>query len=668
MANIKAVRVSELIGIKPDGTLENEKKENFSGRKKAAFAQKLTKIIVSSGEIIDGMEFIYDENERFKCGGNGGSEREISFSDGEYIKKMEWKSLYNSYYGGDVLAEVSFITNKNVYKISAGFAESAEESFSASADEGHEIMAIEGSAERYLNAITKVLARETDLSCSDKDVYYDDYFSLVNASKLTKIVCYSGLVVDKLQFVYDNDEEMTEMHGQGEGMRFEFALDDGEYIIKLKFKTARCSYAGYGQSPVMTSIEFTTNKERSFKKGLYGGDYKDLNENDQKAFSDMDSYTYKMEKDEELFCLAGMYSKYMGRVLVVYKRKIVLRGSLEATQKNTDGKEFLFINHMKRPDGGSIITDKEVYPQVKGFYEYYRGLSDENKSKCKLIPEMTSADDIEKSMAYVRDKTVKDALLSGQYKYISIRSHGTREQCGMLYASLFDVKWVRDNKEKIRRALKNTTVNFFCCECGYRKEYDFIEMGKKFKASGLAREMIMAGTRAVFAYSVVLASWEHPEKNSILKPLMKRFVSNPDKRMIEEKCTPEKAATEIKREYKNLMGLLKENASLQQDVIDEITKKLPSELSEKYPSDFTKDGLIKTGEGIQIYRTKVNERLQEKKVSGNNKTIYSLYSDLFMNDCHFCGPGKASASREKRENNQGELCRDFCNLDDETEL
>lgn len=662
-------------------------REQFSDRANAEFAGMVTRVLVYNGEIIDGVQFVYEDAWEGEIHGNSGSNKnEFALDKNEYLTGVFWSVVEYPYYGGMVLNSICFETNKGKkFEVHAGLEGKEEHKYSYQSKETHAILGLKGYASGYFNAITHVICRETAVNYADESYYYDDYFSLINAKKLTKITGYSALVIDKLQFVYDDDPGLTRMHGNGNGDYFEFKLDADEYINKLIWHTAITDLGGYGSSPVLTQLEIYTNKNRKLIKGYYEKQFSELDERYRIHFSHKHIYTCEMKDDEELFCLSGVFSKYMGRILTVYKRRRSVRKALSGKQRNSNDKDILFVCHINKRENNETKHDNAAKGLVDMMLSYHSlnyikkldiGFNREQKARFAFLPCVDKADSLKTSQVTISSEDFKKALLSGQYKYISIRSHGTQASCGNAGAGLADVKWVRENAKIIKEKLNNTIIAFNCCECAHRGE---TEQYRGYE--GLAREFVKAGVRAVFGYTIEYLSIDNYLK--ITDEYRKKAYRN-IYNLIDDVCvknldgqtTPEKMGELVKKK----MGKQIEEYGQKIDDLEEICKekKIPGikqkefarylgrELrkNDAYKPYYTEDGSIIKSEGAEPLRAAVLKWFDKTRNEEMRRKQYSAYVDFWVNYQHLCGPGTKLADEELKRNNLGDFCQDFCNLPD----
>lgn len=695
MANIILQHIYEVEGRLIEG-IEDKAAEGlspFSDLGDAEYYGNISKIKIYCGEIVDRVQFIYESgHEGGVHGGSGIFNYEFALEEGEYITKIDWDTVDYAYYGGRVLAAICFTTNRDrSFQAEAGFKKIATDHYSYNAEGGHAIVGLKGYCGKYLNGITKVYVRETADNFKDEQYYYNDYYSLVNAGRLTKVAGYSGLVIDKLQFIYDDDAELTRMHGNGWGTYFEFVLDEGEYFVKAVFRTAKWKYSKDDVPHALTQIQMWTNKGRELKQGLHGKSYPELSEKFNKALTHRHIYTIEMGKNEEIFCLAGMYSVYMGRILTVYKRirqagQMALLSS-DQININSDGKEYLFVCQKNKKDGGVISTDKAVTGLVDMMLENCKKLDAKYLDKISFLPDFYHSSELNVSQAIISTEDFEKALLSGQYRYISVRSHGTEAGCGNFGAGLVDVKWVREHKSEIKQKLRNTIINFNCCECGYR---NITSQYSKGDYKGIAREFVEAGVRAVFAYTISYLSVERPLDimDSTKKGYYYKFYNMIDNMYLKGADAgkdPEEIGNTVKKEFEALLygrnpKIVGGYVSLLQDISDkcgaggvyfkdkkEIALAIGKKLWGEHPSGkqwFTQTGSPKTTEGALEIRARFKRWLHDNfkpDIIGIIERTYEAYIDFYINYTHLCGPGEKSADSALRKDNQGEFCNEFCN-------
>lgn len=594
--------------------------------------------------------------------------------------------MEHAYYGGTVVCGIRFTTNwlrEIEFEGELMHREDCQKKhYSFTAEPGCFIVGLRGYCASYLNGITGVLCREMEEFFGNDRYYYNDYYSLQNARVLTKVIGYSGLVVDKLQFVYDNDQSLTEMHGDGEGSYFEFALERGDCITSMTFQTAIFTVTAGGKARTLLQIEIWTKNGKYFKTGLYGRNFSELSEKERNQFAFQHLHKVNAKENEELFCLAGLYSKYMGRILTVYTRTRSRQAVRGATQRNSDGKKYLFVCQRNERERGIPKADPAVAGLIDMMLQDCAKSSSEfskKREKIAFLPDVANFNDLASSNIVISDRDFQKAVLSGQYQYISIRSHGTEAGCGNYGAGLADVKWVRANQKEIQAKLKNTVINFNCCECGSRNG---IEQYAGYQ--GFARELIDAGLRAAFAYTI---SYLSVAKVSVISDAAERgfhvrlsnLVDNKYLQLCDNK-TPEEIAEAVEAEYKRLVfgtgrgdgyiGLLPDIANLsgRDGVVFEHKKDIVRALGKKLCASgkkvlYTEDGDPKTTEAALALREELRVWLQKAGKDGLCQRIYAGYLNFFVNYTHLCGPGKKRPDSALKKNNLGEMCSDFAHQD-----
>lgn len=684
MSNIIAKHLYETNFYGVEGVSdEGDESRKFNDQSVAELCDRVTRIYVSRGAIIDCIRFAYNNDvDGNSHGGNGGWKFGYTLEEGEYITQLDWYTIEDVYFGGMVVCGIDFTTNLREIPVAGNFMfcdNYNKKHYSFTAEPGCAIVGLKGYSGRYLNEITKVLCRETEKNVWDDKYYYNDYYSLQNARALTKVIGYSGLVIDKLQFVYDNDPLLTEMHGDGVGSYFEFVLEKGDYITKMVFHTAHATLQGFGSSQILIRIEIWTKNDKYFATGLLGKSFSQLPKDTHLYHHN--EYTVTAKENEELFCFAGVYSKYMGRVLTVYKRTRSRRAVRGAAQRNSDGKKYLFVCQRNERDGGVVKPDPAVASLIDMMLKNYTRLKAEVQEKIAFLPDVVNFRELASSDVIISNRDFQKAVLSGQYQYISIRSHGTEAGCGNYGAGLADVKWVRDNKKEIMAKLGNTVINFNCCECGCRNR---IEQYAGYQ--GFARECIDAGLRAAFAYTISYLFVENasiisdPEE-AIYYVRFSNLVDNKYLYLCDSK-TPEEIAEAVKAEYRRqLLGtragngyaaLLPDIRALsgkdgvvfdnKTDIVRAFGKKLRTPGKEAL---YTEDGDPRTTEAALTLRIKLNEWLKKYVLDkpGFYQRLYAGYLNFFVNYTHLCGPGKKKPDSDLKKNNLGEMCTDFGHQD-----
>lgn len=437
MKNIMTYDIYEATSYEVPGGYNGPKmnKVFFSDNEQAKYAKYVKEIIVYNGEIIDGIQFIYSDEISGQTHGNSTSTcNKFLLEANEYIINISWSTIYHQYYGGQVLKNISFRTNKNrKFEVNGEIKGFSETSYHYECKGTQEIIGLKGYVTKFFNAVTHVIYRDVNIEYNDEKYYYDDYFSIINAKKLTKICGYSGLVIDKLQFVYDNNTEVTKMHGDGYGSYFEFALLPDEYINKLIWHTAIVDYDGYGKSPVLSQLEIYTNKGRSYTAGYFGRPISELAPHFKERVKELNVYEHQAGKDEEIFCLAGVFLKYMGRITKIYNRKISSKQSDKDKQCNSDGKEVLFIYNTENMYGiGSAVKEffdiKAIYNKTGYKQQKSQGLDKNQNGSIAYLPEPKNT--------YIHTRISLDdyikAVQNRQYKYINIFNNESQPVFGMM--------------------------------------------------------------------------------------------------------------------------------------------------------------------------------------------------------------------------------------------
>ena len=65
---------------------------------------------------------------------------------------------------------------------------------------------------------------------------------------------------------------------------------------------------------------------------------------------------------------------------------------------------------------------------------------------------------------------------------------------------------------------------------------------------------------------------------------------------------------------------------------------------------------------------KIDAKLKEKKIERAEKFVYRLYFRLFFSIEHFVGLGSTKGSSDKKQKNLGDLCMQYGNSDQYSEL
>lgn len=688
MANIITYDVNEAVShevVKADTDLKNK----FNDMEVAQYARAVSSIIIYKSNVIDGIKFLYaDELEGEIHGSSGNISDKFSLREDEYIIYISWSTV--NYNGEQIINRIYFKTNLNSeFETHIKISDAAEKNYSYECKNLHSIVGLKGCASEHLNSITHVIVKEVPKYYEDEKYYYDDYFSIINAKKLTKICGYSGLVIDRLQFVYDNNDTMTIMHGKSRtGGPFEFVLDSDEYIKKIIWITAVVDFTdGYGKSPVLAQIEIHTNKGKTFKTGYFGQTLEDLGKYFQDNIHMTHRYTHEADNDEEIFCLAGVYSKFMGRITKIYKRKRTSRNALSEQQVNSDGKDILFVCHIHNNQKNDNYIDSAVKGLVDIMKAYHSmsyikvhnlGFEKSQKARFAYLPA-----NINTSInAEISSDDFTKALLSGQYKYISIYSHGSMNSCGNLGRKLVDIDWVKQYANEIKEKMSNTIMNFNCCECAFR--------GLDKIPEGLVREFIKAGVKAAFGYSISYLSISNYSRIDAEIQRAYRKIFN----IIDDICVknmdskkPYELGQLVKNEMSSAIGKygdyindirpftdickkLKSVCTKQNQLSLALGRDIITECKEEQKSYFTKNGSVKMSEGAFLVRDKVKSlfTISENEMDSTGYKFYSAYVDFLVNYEHLCGPDTKQANCNLKKENLGEFCNEFCNECSNSEL
>lgn len=630
MGNVIRHAINQLESYKVENAVTDYPEQlYFNDTSVARCCDKLTKIVIQSTAFVDGIEFIYDNNVSSGIHGNySGHTREFTLQEDEYIISVSWQTACGDYGGSclkGVVTHIEFGTNLgNVFVSESGKKEenwSDIRSYSYTVDEsGEEIFGLagySGSNTEWLYSLTKIYHRELNIEYSPNEKCYNDYYSIYNCRRLAKIKVYHGWVIDKLQFVYTNrngelDETITEMHGEGGGSLTEIILSETEYISKLIYKSA---ITNYYEEKVMYYLELTvkdgtTGKEQKYKYG-------DPPDYVYEEWTHKHTYTLTPQKGYEIFAIAGKYYVYMGDLENIYYRKL---NSVPArciddtdTPLNQTDVYILFINCSEVYNPST--QKKEDDPVIKRVCKYWRTWRGQNIRQIRKLLGDQAVDILADNS--VTNATVQKAILSGQYRYISIRAHGLHTSIiGTESSDLFSTQIIKNNPD-FSKALGETVINLFCCNCAYRK-------------NGLAVTLVANGAKACFGFSVPLSFFEKDYD------FLVSFASYIDDAILIQKKRIYKVGINMLKQFDDYLQRLKDLFSLESSFTDELKNMVSYD-----------EGNVRIWLSYKTSKAKVDQ--------------YMLYWSMARNKAYFCGPGPDAA--RKATENRGELCRDFGNQD-----
>lgn len=689
MPQVKEKFISELMK-KPsnDPRFEKSNGKIYSDGEYARAGQKVTSIRITVGDgLINSIQFIYDHDpelsQRHGCA--DGRLIESCFDDDEYITKFSWISGYNTYYGsfdGAFTWNIKVTTNKKQYT----FGEDPEDRFCGdkrryeiTADEGHRLVGIRckarcsdadaqpgdktgkyGKPVNVLFAISHVYQCEIKEMITENDTWYSDYSYVIHADRLTEI---KGATCDgcinKLQFIYDNNESLTTMHGRAMAKEkpFSIKLTKDTPLTSFIYETAQRNDPIYGGSTVLLYLKVNNGDNCTEIKPENSG---------QKTFYHKHTYNLQASKGEEIWAFSGLFNQYMGNFVSYFTRESSLsRTVLGASGGNKTGNRVLVINVETTHNAGKTIDSN-----VEVLLNTWRGWFKNTKKLpgCDFIP---AKSDQQQMICRIAPQEVKNAILNGGYKYVTFHCHGANTYAGNLYA-LIDNRWAIENKGKF----KGMIFHFNCCECGYRLTDSYT------KESGLAAALVKAGAAAAFGYTVVHNIMDYGkyavsvqergdkyEKNAkILRSLNQKFVAGADIPCLVDDKSPNEAGRAVLSEFKNILNITKNTFGLSGEIIKEITQKYEEEkknpgfqeTSERYSPMLDGKGDTRLEE--------IDDYLKKKGIGDAEKFVYNFYFRVFFSIEHFVGPGSGAGSSDLKKKNLGELCSQFGDSDQHSEL
>lgn len=134
---------------------------------------------------------------------------------------------------------------------------------------------------------------------------FDDSNISQNTCKISKIVLWSGYVIDALEFIYAGQEEQALKHGGTGGYKQSLLMEPDECLVKIQGRTAR--YVD-GDQRVVSHIAFYTNKGRVMSGGS------------ESCCSEFESFEFTADKEEQIYALKGRYKEFVSEISVgLYK-------------------------------------------------------------------------------------------------------------------------------------------------------------------------------------------------------------------------------------------------------------------------------------------------------------------------------------------------------------
>lgn len=253
-------------------------------------------------------------------------------------------------------------------------------------------------------------------------------------------------------------------------------------------------------------------------------------------------------------------------------------------------------------------------PVITNVYKRWRTWKGQNTQRLNRLYKYGDIDILTENQA--TNEVVQRAFLSGQYRYISIRTHGFQTSLvGVESLPMLSKFTIEKESAKYKEALKDTVINLFCCNCAYRKE-------------GLAVTLVKNNAKACFGFSVPLAF------SSSSLGFFVSFASYIDNAILIERETANNTAKQMLSQFDDYIQEIVRCYNLKKDITDVLKTKIKE-------SDRDVDNWLK-------------KRTDEKDK-------YMLYWYMERNKAHFCGPGPGKA--KKARDNYGELCNDFGDFD-----
>ncbi len=125
-----------------------------------------------------------------------------------------------------------------------------------------------------------------------EETNFDDSNFSKDKTRVSKVILYSGRILDALQFVYDDDKPAPHRGGDG-GQISSLTLGPNEYIVEISGSTGKDPFASV--SSTIGAMTITTNKGRSVSAGMGSG------------FSPQTPFSYKAAASKQIFALKGRY-------------------------------------------------------------------------------------------------------------------------------------------------------------------------------------------------------------------------------------------------------------------------------------------------------------------------------------------------------------------------
>lgn len=517
-----------------------------------------------------------------------------------------------------------------------------------------------------LYSISHVYECEMGDLATEDDTFYTDYYDVIHAKKITEIKGATfGNCINKLQFVYDNNESLTNMHGISIDGEKPFSLKVDKPLTRLEYHTAESDDPQYGGSPFLTYLQIEGEENNSV-----GTPDKSL----PLSFYHKHSYNIKSSEGEELWTFSGLFNNYMGLFLSYYVRDIQSGKELCELPENKTKNDVLVVNVMKDYNTGKdenraakilignwaawyLATD-EVWKQMYGKNAVKR------LKGCDVIPPKSLSTNLncQNINCDVEEDTIQNAIKSKQYKYITFHCHGTYTYVGNL-SKLLDNIWVLDPKNK--GIFDGTVFNFNCCECGYRLIDNYTQK------PGLAVALKNAGAEATFGYTVGLEIsnrrkyYDAADKTGnqkeiklgiLFKNLCLRFIGAVDKSYLEGETTFNDVAASALAEFNNILKTTMTEFDLNKDIINCCLNEYKKE---KDDDNFVETTEIYCMDNGRMQRfTKI---LDSNGVTELKKIAYQFYFQVYFAIQHFVGPGDKSPDKKLKKKNLGELCNEYGN-------
>jgi hypothetical protein len=129
---------------------------NFDDSERVKNKKRITEIVIRSGWILDGIQFIYDNDtaDTHFHGGRNGEERHYKLADDEYLVSIKGKTARCTFSDIRIVSNVEISTNKgSVYSGGASLGCSDFKEFAYTAGIGEQIFSLSGCYKTYISEL-----------------------------------------------------------------------------------------------------------------------------------------------------------------------------------------------------------------------------------------------------------------------------------------------------------------------------------------------------------------------------------------------------------------------------------------------------------------------------------------------------------------------------------